>query len=823
MEDEPFVPTEFGRYQLVDKLAKGGMAEIFMAKSHGAHGFEKTLVVKRILPQLASDPEFVEMFIDEAKVMVKINHPKVVQVLDFGEVDKQYFIAMEYVQGVDGLALLRMCVRRGVRPTTYIAVHVVAEVLDALHYAHTLRDEAGSELGIVHRDISPSNIFISDQGEVKLGDFGIARAAVRTQTTESRNLKGKYGYLAPEVVSGAEVDQRSDIFSAGVVLAELLMVRRLFVAKSDLEVLLQVRDARLDRLDRYGRHIPDDLRIILDSALARDPDLRYQDAATFRDALHRYLYDHRRMVRHTDVRRFLRRLKGEEETDEHEIFTSLSSMGGMPDESEQSTALGKKAEVMARQAETAEQDTPTGSSSGEEAAAGAERSAHKPLSTVRPHQTDEHTDVGVRAEDLPTGKPVPVPDPVSPHDPPPRRASKPSGSTEYSATVRERITIRPNQRQVVRKKPLVFDPSSSEHAESTHGQESTDAGERGKFPTSNSRTIGNKRKIPVGPPQAPEPVPSSSTQTGEDEALTLDGVLDLLQESEQMGSDSGWDRSYPNKTVEPMVMPGSLAHSATERADRERVAAAQVQTDGNTPAGGSPSQEGHLSVQSPMSIIFGLALAEETGMLAFHVGGTVKEIYFSNGDPQSVASNRPEELFGQYLVNKSALSEGELSMALAMLDHFNGKLGDALVALKLMRPVQVLRHLTQQVREKLMETLTWGEGTFAFYRDRAFPEGAAPVGLDSYEILGSAARKLPGGYVSHRLKGVRKAKLKSVSAPPVPPEVFRLGGKARELFDQLDGRHTLEQVQSRFDDPAEALAQSRIILLLLETGLVKKE
>lgn len=162
-------------------------------------------------------------------------------------------------------------------------------------------------------------------------------------------------------------------------------------------------------------------------------------------------------------------------------------------------------------------------------------------------------------------------------------------------------------------------------------------------------------------------------------------------------------------------------------------------------------------------------------------------------------------------------------MALAMLDHFNGKLGDALVALKLMRPVQVLRHLTQQVREKLMETLTWGEGTFAFYRDRAFPEGAAPVGLDSYEILGSAARKLPGGYVSHRLKGVRKAKLKSVSAPPVPPEVFRLGGKARELFDQLDGRHTLEQVQSRFDDPAEALAQSRIILLLLETGLVKKE
>jgi len=833
VEEEPFVPTEFGRYHLVDKLAKGGMAEIFMAKSHGAHGFEKTLVVKRILPQLASDPEFVEMFIDEAKVMVKINHPKVVQVLDFGEVDKQYYIAMEYVQGVDGLALLRMCVRRGVRPTTYIAVHVVAEVLDALHYAHTLLDETGAKLGIVHRDISPSNIFISDQGEVKLGDFGIARAAVRTQSTESRNLKGKYGYLAPEVVSGADVDQRSDIFSAGVVLAELLMVRRLFVAKSDLEVLLQVRDARLDRLDRYGKHIPDDLRTILESALARDPDLRYQDAATFRDALHRYLYDHRRMVRHTDVRRFLRRLQGEEETDEHEIFGTLSAMGsgGTPGESEQSTAMGKKAEALAREADTATKDP------SDELAAAVQASEERPpatskgppppppqkrrrVPTVEAHQVDEDTDVGLRPEDIQAGKPKPVPEPASPHDPPPMRAEKPSGSTEYSANLRERITIRPGKRPKKRAKPLHFDASSSEWA-TAPGSEGQ-AEELGNEEDSKNRppTVGRKRKINVGPPPAPEPVPEVRTTTGEEDALTLDGVLDLLQESEQMGSDSGWDRSYPNKTMEPMVMPGVVTPEAD--ADRARVAAAQVSTDGDTPSGDKPDLEGELSTHSPISIVFGLALAEETGMLSYRVEGTVKEIYFTDGDPQSVASNRPEELFGQYLVNKAALSEGELAMALAMLDHFNGKLGDALVALKLMRPVQVLRHLTQQVREKLQETMTWTKGSYAFYRGRILADGAAPVGLDSFEILGSAASELPGDFVAERLNRFTKAKLKSVSSPTVPPEVFRMGGQARELFDQLDGRHTLEQVQARFDDPEAALVQSRIILLLLETGLVKR-
>src|SRR5262245_34554664 len=174
-----FVPSTFGRYQLLERLAVGGMAEIFRAKQSGVHGFEKTLVIKRILPHLAADPEFLGMFIDEAKLQCALQHPKIVQVYEFGEVDGQYYIALEYVDGMDSLGLLRACAHRRQRLPVRLAVHIVAEVLDALDYAHTTAGEDGHPLGIVHRDVSPSNVFISRRGAVKLGDFGIARASER--------------------------------------------------------------------------------------------------------------------------------------------------------------------------------------------------------------------------------------------------------------------------------------------------------------------------------------------------------------------------------------------------------------------------------------------------------------------------------------------------------------------------------------------------------------------------------------------------------------------------------------------------------------------
>ena len=784
-KEKPFTPVQFGRYKLLEKMAVGGMAEIFKAKSHGAHGFEKTLVVKRILPQLAEDPGFVDMFIDEAKVTVRINHPKVVQVLDFGEEEGQYFIAMEYVEGVDGLALLRMCVQQGFRPTTHIAVHIVAEVLDALHYAHSLKDEDGRDLEIVHRDISPSNIFISNQGEVKLGDFGIARASIRTAGTDTRNLKGKYGYLSPEVVTGGKVDQRSDIFSAGVVLAELLMVRRLFVAKSELEVLLQVRDARLDRLDRFGKHIPEDLRQILESALARDRNMRYQDAAAFRDALHRYLYDHRRMIRHTDVRRFLQRLQGEQESISYETMPSMPK-----------NVVG------------AARHTPDGvppaprhpPPAPEEKAKGPDRDQRPSKSTV-PIKPTPH-------------KPKPA---VNPDDKPTRPGKSPSSPSNLAAPGEGRTSSgrwRSVEGEVPGSSELRVVPSA-----------------RGKRPTALEQLaaadpfvpedtpiiIGQKRKIRILPP--PTTRPPIPPEAGEELGMSSESMIEAMPEIGQ-GTDSKWEK-ISSRNLEEGLAP--LTDLPFPTVTAEKVAAARVQSAAQ-PLSDEQSVDlgGDLEEQSLVSVIFDLAVKEDTGMLVLHCAGMVKEIYLVDGDPRFVASNQADELFGQFLVREKVVSDGELSMALAMLPHYKGKLGNALVALRLLSPVQVLRHLTQQVREKVLDVFSWGKGTYRYYRGTESEFESAPLGLNAFELIGAAVNGFPAADLRRRLGPHMPNHYRSVKSPPVPPEVFRLGSRPRAVFDILDGRLPLAEFLSRFGDPEQEEVFARMVYLLVEAGLAVK-
>jgi serine/threonine protein kinase len=282
---EAAFPSQFGRYTLVQRLATGGMAEVFKAKILSTHGFEKLLVIKRILPNLAADKTFVSMFIDEAKLTAQLIHPKIVQVTDFGEEGGQYFIALEYVDGFDGLALLRSAAQKHVHLPVPICMFVASEILDALDYAHKAKDSDGKPMHLVHRDISPSNVFIARRGDVKLGDFGIAHARERESKTQAGTLKGKYGYMSPEQVSGGDLDGRSDIFAVGIVLAEMLMGKRLFTAPNDLDVLLMVRDARLDRWEKYGKDSPPALDAIVRKSLAKSLDERFQNAADFRNAL----------------------------------------------------------------------------------------------------------------------------------------------------------------------------------------------------------------------------------------------------------------------------------------------------------------------------------------------------------------------------------------------------------------------------------------------------------------------------------------------------------------------------------------------------------
>ena len=301
------LPKTVGKYQVLDRLAVGGMAEIFKARALGDHGFERLVVIKRILPHLAGDRAFVDMFIDEARITARLDHPGIVQVYELGNDGGTPFIAMQFVDGIDVLGLLREGARSQVRLPAELAVYIAHQVLDALDFAHHAVDGSGAPIRIVHRDISPGNVLVSRRGDVKLTDFGIARAAERKYQTEAGVLKGKYGYMSPEQVQGAELDARSDVFSAGVVLAEMVIARRLFAGPGDFEVLLQVREASLDRLDKYARDIPIDLRPILDRALARDRDARWASAAEMRDALGDWLHTRRRIGRR-DLSAFVERV-----------------------------------------------------------------------------------------------------------------------------------------------------------------------------------------------------------------------------------------------------------------------------------------------------------------------------------------------------------------------------------------------------------------------------------------------------------------------------------------------------------------------------------
>jgi serine/threonine-protein kinase len=279
------MPRQIGRYQILDRLAIGGMAELFKATLTGDHGFEKLVAIKKILPHLANDRSFVEMFIDEARITAQLDHRHIVQVFELGTDADTPYIAMQYVDGLDVLALLRECARAQIRLPPELAALIARDVLDALDYAHNAIAADGRPLRIVHRDISPGNVLLSWRGDVKLTDFGIARAAERRHKTEAGTLKGKYGYMSPEQVSGGDVDPRADLFSVGILLAEMVMARRLFTSTNDFDILLMVRDARLDRLHKYAAEFPVELRVLTVRALQRRPEDRWQTAAQFRDAL----------------------------------------------------------------------------------------------------------------------------------------------------------------------------------------------------------------------------------------------------------------------------------------------------------------------------------------------------------------------------------------------------------------------------------------------------------------------------------------------------------------------------------------------------------
>ncbi|MEM7138310.1 MAG: serine/threonine-protein kinase [Myxococcota bacterium] len=559
--------TPLGDYTLVDRIAVGGMAEVFRALEPRAVGEPRVVVLKRMLPHIADESHAQEMFAEEARLASRVTHPNVVHVLGHGEIEGQPYLTLEYVPGCDLWRLNRRLTHESKRLEHDLVVYLVRQILEGLDAVHGATDRDGSALGIVHRDISPSNVLISIHGDVKIADFGIARseADVFTPDTAAR-ANGKLGYLAPEQVSGGDIDHRADLFSAGVIAAELFMRRPLFAGGSELAVLLAIRDAEVHPFVEFLPQLPEGLGAVILSALSAKVDERPPTARAFWAALEPW------QSRPEDVLRAeLAKIVGEIATEPRTRRTSADTV---------------------------------------------------PKATMPPTPillADEH----------------------------------------------------PSTTNVT---PLEY-----------------------KIRKPNGATVG-----PLPYAKVVEAVATGQV-TGDDNVSVAGGDFQPLSTHQDL---------YRHVPASRMT-PTTTRIASTASAERS------VEFD-----------NGGFVVALVRTLV-----TRRTGLWLCEQGGVRKEVYTKLGVPAFVTSNLAGELLGEHLVKKRVINRSELDMALAVMPRFEGKLGDTLVALGLVEPLELFQHIAEQVREKLLDLFTWASGTAMFYEGVDPPSSGFPLRLDAWEIL----------------------------------------------------------------------------------------
>ncbi|MCC7537428.1 MAG: serine/threonine protein kinase [Deltaproteobacteria bacterium] len=334
------------RYKVIERIEAGGMAEVFVGEAESLEGFKKQVAIKRVLPHLAQNKKFIQMFLDEARLGARLNHANIVSVFDIGAADNTYFIVMEFVDGANLKTVIETLRRQGRRFPLKEALYIAYEATRGLSYAHELADAQGRLIGVVHRDISPPNILITKRGEVKLADFGLAKASTQLEKTDPGVVKGKFSYLAPEGASGNEVDARADIFALGIVIWEMLAGRRLFLGETEFQTVKLVQQANVPSVARLNPEVSPELEPVLQKALARRPEERYQSAREFGDALADYLFRNQMKVTEYDLARLVQDVVAEREREkkpqqasvidrliQEELlhFTSIEDGGGSGD------------------------------------------------------------------------------------------------------------------------------------------------------------------------------------------------------------------------------------------------------------------------------------------------------------------------------------------------------------------------------------------------------------------------------------------------------------------------------------------------------------
>jgi len=590
-------PQRFGPFYLDARIAVGGTAEVYLARpQHPAPNLPERLVVKRLLPHFAADADGRTMFDREARLHAAVHHENVVTVYGAGHDERgEPYLAMEYIDGVDGYRLLRRLRQEAELLPIGVAIFVAREVLRALESVHAASDPTSGSMGIVHRDVSPSNIYLSKDGGVKLGDFGIARGTMRptVKSEQGHILKGKFAYLAPEQVAGEPSDHRADLFSLAAVLAEMLLNRPLFPGGGQLAVLLAIRDCKIDALSEIKPRLPPGLFEVLQRALARTPDARYPSARDLAAALQPFQADPRLAAREIAAR-------------VRWVQTSGSS------------------------------DKVT---------------AQRESSMLR----------AVRA-------PAPPP-------PPP----------EEEPIIEE---IGPLDGAVVE----------------GYGQEAKTS-EYGYLPSRVIKADGTE----LGP-----------------------WTFARLMEALATGQIQRGDRvDFVGRGLRP----------AEEIEEFARFFPASDPTTNNVNGPGRPDFRDTIGPRTMLETLMRVFKHRETGVLfAERAEADVstperKELYFVDGKLHHVASSNAHELLGEYLVRRHKLAREELDLALAVLPRYGGRMGDTLISLGLVGPVDIFRAIREQGRDRVADLFLWRGGQLTFYRGHTASHVEFPLDLDLAALM----------------------------------------------------------------------------------------
>jgi eukaryotic-like serine/threonine-protein kinase len=607
-------PFRFGPFFLDSRIAVGGTAEVYLARPAEADsGLPARLVVKRLLPHFAADPDGRTMFEREARLHGAVSHANVVTVFHAGaDARGEPYLAMEYIEGVDGYRLLRRLRQEDELLPVGVAVYVAREVLRALESVHAARDPlSGGALGIVHRDVSPSNIYLSKDGKVKLGDFGIARSTTRTtlRSEAGHVLKGKFAYLAPEQVAGELSDHRADLFSLATVLAEILLNRPLFPGGGQLAILLAIRDCKIDALQEIRARLPPGLFEVLGRALSRIPDDRFTTATDFATALEPFEADPRLAVREIGARvRWV------------EAASSSDSMAAV-------------------------------------------RESARAIRAVKPTSGAPEAEREARGSG-PAARPLPPP--VSP----PRAAR--------AAAISQVPDLR-------------HDEDDDVPEEKTEEYE--------LLPSFVLKESGEK----LGPwtfARMMEALATGHIQRGDKVDFVGRGFKDVDEIAE-------FERFLPG----PTAVTGKLTGP------------------------GAPDFNDNLSNVSMLHTLMRVLAQRETGVLFAERaddGGQAsrKELYFLAGKLHHVASTNASELLGEYLVRRGKLEREELDLALAVLPRYSGRMGDTLISMGLVGPVDIFRAIREQGRDRVADLFLWKSGVVTFYRGQTAPHVEFPLELD---------------------------------------------------------------------------------------------